>query len=238
MKDYEVEKLAKYIENLRNVLDQIDKKHIKDDEIGELVDLAEKYFSDAKYYYERQDYFTSLVCVTYAEGLLDALKFMDKIEFNWPFERKFKKIRRVMIAGTFDIIHPGHLWLIKSARKYGRVTVVVARDENAKRIKGRKPIISEKQRLAVVEGLKYVEKAVLGSRGNDIFKIIEEEKPDIFILGPDQDFISPEKLEKILEERGLKVKVIKIKEQFEEYPLCKTSKIIEEIKKRISRNAS
>lgn len=225
------EKLQKYIEGLNYVLNQIDKKKIREEKIREIIELAEKYFLDAKYYLAKKDYITSLVCITYAEGLLDSLRFLNKIKYYWKFEKPKAKGRRVVVAGTFDIIHPGHLWLIKKASEYGKVTVIVARDKNVKYFKGHSPIIPEEQRLQVVKGLKYVDEAILGHTSNDILKIIEEIKPDMIILGPDQNFISEEKLKEELKRRGLKIEVIRIKEKYTSCKFFKTSDIIEEIRR-------
>ena len=50
-------------------------------------------------------------------------------------------MKKVMCAGTFDIIHPGHLYYLSEAKKYGdNLVVVVARDETSKDFKGKKPI--------------------------------------------------------------------------------------------------
>jgi FAD synthetase len=134
----------------------------------------------------------------------------------------------VLIGGTFDIIHGGHLYLIKKASKFGDLIVIVARDENVKKIKGHPPIIPEAQRLTVVKGLKFVKKAVLGKRGGDFLKIVKEINPTYLVLGPDQDF-SEGDLEKRLTEFGLNTKVIRIPEYLDNYDLCRTSKIIEKI---------
>jgi len=138
--------------------------------------------------------------------------------------------RTVLIGGTFDIIHGGHLYLMEKASKFGDLIVVVARDENVKKIKGHPPIIPEEQRLAVVKGLKYVKKALLGKKGSDLLQIVKELKPTYLVLGPDQDF-SEDKLEKELRAAGLNTKVIRIPEYLDKYRLCRTSKIIEKILK-------
>jgi len=232
------EKIQSYIEGLDYVLRQIDKSNIREKEMKQIIDLAEKYFSDAKYYLAKKDYITSLVCIVYAEGLLDSLRFLNKIEYHWKFEKPEAKGRKVVIAGTFDLIHPGHLWLIKKASEYGKLTVIVARDKNVKHFKGHLPIIPEEQRLQVVKGLKNVDEAILGHTSGDILKIIEEIKPDILILGPDQNFISEEELKKELMNRGLKVEVIRIKNKYTSCRFFKTSDIIEEIKRRLNRDTS
>lgn len=221
------------------VLNQISReKEALEDEVRRIVDLAEKYFSDAKYYLAKKDYITSLVCIIYAEGLLDTLRFLNKIDYHWKFEKPEAEGKKVVVAGTFDIIHPGHLWLIRKASEYGSVTVIVARDKNVMKFKGHPPIIPEKQRLQVVRGLKHVDKAILGYTSNDILKIIEEIKPDVLVLGPDQNFISEEKLSRELKSRGLKTEIIRIKEKYTSCKFYKTSDIVEEIKRRLGENAT
>lgn len=137
------------------------------------------------------------------------------------------KRKKVLVAGTFDIIHPGHIYLFKKASELGDVIVVVARDTSVKRFKGRPPIIPEQQRLEVVSSIKYVNKAVLGHETTDILKIVEEIKPDIILLGPDQNF-KEEEISKELEKRGLKIEVRRV-EQYIDCQLCSTTKIIKRV---------
>jgi len=118
-------------------------------------------------------------------------------------------MKLVMCAGTFDIIHPGHLFYFSEAKKYGdRLIVVIARDETAKKFKGRTPVHNEKERLEKVRTLEIVDEAVLGRQGN-IFDIIEEIKPDVICLGYDQN-VQKQQLEDELKKRGMKTDVIRI----------------------------
>ena len=118
-------------------------------------------------------------------------------------------MKKVMCAGTFDIIHPGHLYYLSEAKKYGdKLVVVVARDETSESFKGKKPMHNEKERLEQVKMLKIVDEAVLGRIGN-IFSIIEEIHPDVICLGYDQN-VQKQDLEEELNKRGLKAEVIRI----------------------------
>ncbi|MBI2657567.1 FAD synthase [Candidatus Woesearchaeota archaeon] len=118
-------------------------------------------------------------------------------------------MKTVMCAGTFDIIHPGHLYYLSEAKKYGdKLVVVVARDETSKSFKGRDPVHNERQRLESVRMLEIVDEAVPGHHG-DIFKIIEEIKPDAICLGYDQN-VQKQQLEDELKKRGIKADVIRI----------------------------
>ncbi len=137
-------------------------------------------------------------------------------------------MKRVMAFGTFGVIHPGHIYYLTQAKKLGDyLIVVVARDKNVKRIKGRCPI-PEGQRLKVVKALKPVDEAVLGYE-DDMLRIIEEKKPDILVLGPDQD-IDEKKLKKDLTKRGLHLKIVRVKKKTNG-SMHKTSKILETIEK-------
>ncbi len=94
------------------------------------------------------------------------------------------EMKKVMIFGTYDILHKGHLNFFEQARKYGdNLIVVVARDKTVEKVKGRKPLSNEKKRLKTIR--KYVDKAVLGYI-RDKYKIIKLFKPDVICLGYDQ----------------------------------------------------
>ena len=139
-----------------------------------------------------------------------------------------EKRKKVLVAGTFDIIHPGHIYFINEAKKLGDVVVIVARDSTVKKIKGRDVVVPELQRLEVIRNIKGVKEAYLGHEGGDFLKIVEEIKPDLILLGPNQPF-DDKKMKKELEGRGLKIDVIKLKRVYDKYPLCSTRKILKKV---------
>jgi len=81
------EKVLKYISKtdkvLRNLKVEGSPSSISANLIIEVVDEAKRYFEDAKYYLERKEYDVSLASIAYCEGLLDALRIMKLIEFEW-----------------------------------------------------------------------------------------------------------------------------------------------------------
>src|SRR4030042_259199 len=137
--------------------------------------------------------------------------------------------KKVVIAGTFDIIHPGHLSFIQDAARYGDVYVIVARDSTVLRIKGAPPIVPEEQRRIVVEGLKGVKQAFLGNEGSELTEKVAELQPDIVALGPNQKF-DEDKLVKKLREKGLNVQVVRITQFLNKLPLHSSSSIKNKIK--------
>ncbi len=121
--------------------------------------------------------------------------------------------KTVIAFGSFDIIHPGHLHYLKAASRLGNLVVVVARDENIKKLKGRRSLIDENSRLEIIKSLKFVHKALLGdkiSRWNDIYKILLKVHPDVIALGYDQH-VDMEYLNRFLKKNKLTPKIIRIK---------------------------
>lgn len=115
-----------------------------------------------------------------------------------------------MVFGTFDALHPGHIHFLREARKYGNYLIVsIAREKFVKKIKGRKPVHSEADRKALLESVQFVDKVVLGSKGDYLLHIIRE-RPDVIVLGHDQSAFTMGLKEK-LAKAGLKVKIIRAK---------------------------
>ena len=95
-------------------------------------------------------------------------------------------LRVVLAGGVFDIIHPGHIHTLNSAKALGDVlVVVVSTDSTAQKIKKRKPLHGQNQRRDLVRSLSMVDLCVIGQEG-DIFKTVELIKPEIIALGYDQ----------------------------------------------------
>jgi len=95
-------------------------------------------------------------------------------------------LRVVLAGGVFDIIHPGHIHTLNSAKSLGDVlVVVVATDKTTEKIKKRTPLHNQKQRQDLVNSLSMVDLCLIGHEG-DIFKTVEIVRPEIVALGYDQ----------------------------------------------------
>lgn len=148
--------------------------------------------------------------------------------------------KKVLIAGTFDLIHPGHIFLINEAAKLGDVYIIVATDKNRRLYSGTSPIIPQEQRLEVIKSIKQVKDARLGRNDNDTLKTVEEINPDIILLGPDQKY-GVEILKNGLKAKGLnKIEVRRLETYYDKYELHSSSlikqKIIEKNKEDKSKN--
>lgn len=114
-----------------------------------------------------------------------------------------------MAFGTFDYFHAGHESYLKQAKALGNhLTVVIARDDTVKHIKGHIPDTPEKKRLKAVKTLPFVDKAILGNR-SDKFKIIKKYKPDIIALGYDQ-FVFTYQLKTLLIKYKINSRIVRL----------------------------
>lgn len=88
--------------------------------------------------------------------------------------------------GTFDAVHPGHLFYLNELKKLGdELVIVIARDDNVERIKGRRPHFSEAERKAAIEKTGLADKVVLGHE-SDFHKVLHDHEPDVLGFGYDQ----------------------------------------------------
>jgi FAD synthetase len=149
-----------------------------------------------------------------------------------------KPKRKVVLAsGVFDLLHLGHVRFLEEAKKVGgknaKLIVIIARDSTVEKMKGRKPIMSEDQRCALVESLKVVDQAVLGYEDFDIGEVIGKVKQDIIALGYDQTDMETE-VQSYIAKHKLPVKVEKIA-KFAENALDSSSKIKQKIIDKLSK---
>lgn len=132
---------------------------------------------------------------------------------------------RIMVFGTFDMVHPGHEDFFRQARALAQdphLIVSIARNSAVKRIKGMKPRHSEQERLSNVKSQKFVDEVVLGDEEGYIRHILAA-KPDVIALGYDQTGEYVDNLKRDLAQTGYKGKVVRLQAFSPE--IYKTSKL-------------
>jgi len=157
-------------------------------------------------------------------------------------EKKIEKRHSIVLAaGVFDLLHLGHVRYLEEAKKAGgenaKLIVIVARDKSVEDRKGEKPVMSEKQRRALVESLKVVDESILGYEEFNMGDVIERIKPDIIALGHDQFFNNIGKeVRKVVTDLDLTIKVVRIG-KFSEDELDSSSEIKKKIIQRYRRQS-
>lgn len=96
-------------------------------------------------------------------------------------------VTKVMVFGSFDVLHDGHRSLFKQAKRFGDyLIVIIARDETYKEIRGYAPMHNEYERLASVADEALVDEAFLGDV-KDKYRAIRTYRPNVICLGYDQE---------------------------------------------------
>lgn len=97
------------------------------------------------------------------------------------------KTKRVLVFGTFDRVHPGHLFFLRSAKAQGTALIVaVARDAHVKILKDKRCVTKEAKRLQEIKALAFVNEAYLCDEELGTYGILTTTNPDLIVLGHDQ----------------------------------------------------
>jgi len=159
--------------------------------------------------------------------MIVTLKKLKKI-----LEKLRKQNKKIVFTnGCFDIIHSGHIRVLKKAKERGDVLIVgLNSDKSVRKIKGSKrPIMNEKDRALILDSIKYVDYVVLFDEETP-YNLIKEIEPDVLVKGSDY---------KISEVVGADVVIKKGGEVFL-VPLLKgrsTTNVIEKILKKYGKNS-
>lgn len=117
-----------------------------------------------------------------------------------------------MVFGVFDLLHPGHLYLLYHARLRGKELVaVIARDAAAKRLKGSKPAWTEQQRLLAVKMTGLATRVVLGDAKEGNYAVIRKHHPNLICLGYDQSQLRKDLNSKMRDNRLPKIPTYALK---------------------------
>jgi len=80
--------VSKYVDSAKQVLESIEVVEtpmtVEAAGVEKVVGYARDYLSDAEYYREKEKLDVSLTSVAYCEGLLDALRLIGAVKFEWP----------------------------------------------------------------------------------------------------------------------------------------------------------
>ena len=114
---------------------------------------------------------------------------------------------KVMVSGSFDLLHSGHITFFETAASYGQLYVCIGTDDNILALKNHKTTFQQNERLYMIESIKHVYHACIasGSGHLDFKDDLINIKPDIFIVNEDGDRDDKRKL---CEKYGVKYLVL------------------------------
>lgn len=105
---------------------------------------------------------------------------------------------KVMVNGTFDILHRGHIELLNYAKSQGdQLLVAIDTDRRVRELKGQnRPVNNQDDRKIFLYNLKAVDMVMLFDSQEDLINIMKEYKPDIYVKGDDWKKDRPSTAEK------------------------------------------
>jgi rfaE bifunctional protein nucleotidyltransferase chain/domain len=100
---------------------------------------------------------------------------------------------KVMVNGTFDIIHRGHLMMLQHAKSLGdHLLVAIDTDRRVKELKGEnRPINNQDDRRYMLESLKCVNTVYFFDSKEELIDIMKEYQPDVYVKGSDWNLDRP-----------------------------------------------
>jgi glycerol-3-phosphate cytidylyltransferase len=100
-------------------------------------------------------------------------------------EKQGNKKKVVLTYGTFDILHYGHIRLLKRAKALGDYLIVAISTDEFNDIKGKKAYYDYKTRKEMLEAIKYVDKVIPENNWEQKIKDVLDNNVDIVTMGDD-----------------------------------------------------
>lgn len=120
--------------------------------------------------------------------------------------------KKVMVFGVFDRLHPGHLYFLQQAKKYGeKLIVVVARDSAVFKLKRRRPIQNEKLRMQNLRKLPFATLVILGDSKQGAYDVVKKYKPEVICFGYDQQIFLQDLRKKMRDSLVPRAKLIRLR---------------------------
>jgi len=127
-------------------------------------------------------------------------------------------MKKVLIFGTFDLLHAGHIEFIKKAKEMGDYLIVILNsDKSIEKRKGRKPIFIYSERKKILSAIKFIDEIIAGPNKetlDSINNLIQRIVPDVIVLSSKQK-VNKREIDD-LKKRGIfpKIRIIKATKKY------------------------
>jgi len=111
--------------------------------------------------------------------------YFQKIKLKNFNKEKVEMVRRVITYGTFDLLHYGHIHLLRRAKQLGDYLIVGLSTDEFNEMKGKKSYFSYEQRKLLLEAIKYVDEVIPEENWEQKVRDIISYSVDIFVMGDD-----------------------------------------------------
>ena len=123
-------------------------------------------------------------------------------------EKEAENNKRVFVSGCYDLLHSGHVEFFRQASQYGDLYVGIGSDKTIEHLKGHKTLYNERERLFMVQAIRYVKQAYINQGDGilDFLPTLDLVQPDCLVVNEDGD---REEKRQLCLERGMEYIVLK-----------------------------
>lgn len=94
-------------------------------------------------------------------------------------------MKKVITYGTFDILHTGHINLLRRAKEYGDYLIVSISSDSFNALKGKAAYYTFEQRKAILEAVRYVDEVIPEDTWEQKLEDVKKHNVDVFVMGDD-----------------------------------------------------
>ncbi|MCT1905336.1 glycerol-3-phosphate cytidylyltransferase [Oceanobacillus sojae] len=94
-------------------------------------------------------------------------------------------MKKVITYGTFDLLHTGHINILRRAKELGDYLIVAISADEFNAIKGKKAYYTFEQRKAILEAIRYVDEVIAEETWEQKIADVQKHDVDVFVMGDD-----------------------------------------------------
>ena len=94
-------------------------------------------------------------------------------------------MKKVITYGTFDLLHYGHIQLLKRAKERGDYLIVAVSSDAFNALKGKKAYHPIEDRVKILEAIEYVDEVIIEESWNQKIDDVLSNNVDVFVMGDD-----------------------------------------------------
>ena len=104
-------------------------------------------------------------------------------------------MKNVLTYGTFDLLHYGHIEILRRAKEFGNRLVVGLSTDAFNGVKGKKCVFDFEKRKTLLQAIRYVDEIIPENNWEQKLQDVKDYKIDVFVMGDDWtgkfDFLKP-----------------------------------------------
>ena len=94
-------------------------------------------------------------------------------------------MKKVITYGTFDLLHWGHIHLLRRAKEMGDYLVVAISSDEFNKLKNKKSYHSFENRKMILEAIRYVDEVIPEHTWKQKVQDVQDHQIDVFVMGDD-----------------------------------------------------